>query len=64
MRTHGHRERRITLGSVGGKIGESQQEVGRLGRGNKRRNARYRLWGDGGSKLHFHACTYATILHV
>ena len=62
MRTHGHREGSITLGSVGGNR-EGQQGVGSWGE---------IAWGempdiaDGeeGSKSHCHECTYATILHV
>ena len=52
------------LRSVGGGLGEAQQEVGRLGRDNMQRNARYRWQGDGGSKTPCHVCTYATILCV
>ena len=47
-----------------GGIAEGQQVVGRLQRDNRGRNARYRWWGDVGSKSHCHVCTYATILHV
>ena len=52
-----------TLGSVGGNRGGTVG-VGRLGRDNMGRNARYRWQGDGGSKPHCLAGTYATILHV
>ena len=52
-----------TLGSVAGGLGEGQWEVGSWGG---------ITWGempdigdgDGGSKPHCYACTYATILHV
>ena len=52
-----------TLGSVGGKLGEGQWWVERLGRENMRRNARCGWRGDGNSKPHYHVCTCATILH-
>ena len=51
-----------TLGSVEGALREGQQGVGRLGRDNMGRNARYRWRGDGGSKPPCHVCTYSTIL--
>ena len=63
MRTHGHREGSITHWG--------------LLRGTRGRAVWGRSWGgitwgempdigdgDGGSKLHCHVCTYATILHV
>ena len=63
MRTHGHREGRITHLVCWGEIGERQPRVG---------SWRKTSWGempdigDGeeGSKSHCHMCTYATILHV
>ena len=61
MRTHGHRERSTTHGSVGGNRGG--MGVGSWGE---------IAWGEmpdigegeEGSKSHCHVCTYATILHV
>ena len=53
-----------TLGSGGWGAREGIAGGGRLGRDNRERNARSRWRGDGGSKPHCHACTYATILHV
>ena len=52
-----------TLGYVGGGLGEGQWRLGYWGG---------ITWGampdtgdwEGGSKLHCHVCTYATILHV
>ena len=64
MRTHGHREGSITHWSLSG--GEDKGRtvwVGRLGTNNMGRNARYRWWGDAGSKPHCHVSTYATTLH-
>ena len=40
--THGHREGSITHLGVGGRLGEAQRGIGRLGRDNIGRNARYR----------------------
>ena len=42
MRTHGHREGSIIHWGLLGVLGEGQQEVGRLGRDNMGRNAKYR----------------------
>ena len=52
-----------TLESFGGAKGKTVGVVGRLGRDNISRNARYRWQRDGGSKPPCHVCTYATILH-
>ena len=42
MRTHGHKEGSITHWGLLEGLGEGQKEVGRLGRDNMGRNARYR----------------------
>ena len=42
MRTHGHREGSITDWGLLGGLVEGKQGVGRLGRDNMGRNARYR----------------------
>ena len=63
MRTYGPRERSIThWGLLVGTRGETAGE-GRFRRDNMGINARYRCWGDEGSKPHCHIGTYATILH-
>ena len=63
MRTHGLERGASHTGVCWGELGEGQQGVRRLGRDNMGSNARYRWWGDGGSKAHCHVCTYATIPH-
>ena len=57
MRTHGHREESTThwglLGRIGlGQWGGAGGEIPDVGEGEE------------DSKSHYHACTYATILHV
>ena len=50
MRTHGHKEGSIMYWGLLVGLGKGEQGVGRLGRDNMGRYARYRWWGDGGRK--------------
>ena len=63
MRTHEHREGSTTHWGLLGGIGEGQWGLGSWG---ERALGEMPDIGEGeeGSKLHCHACTYATILHV
>ena len=61
MRTHGHREWRITHGSVGGDRGEAAEG---WGVGERWREMPDIGKGEEGNKSHCHGCTYATIVHV
>ena len=62
MRTHGHREGSITQCGLLWGTRERTAGIGSWG-DNMGRNARYKWWGDEGSKPHCRVCTYATILH-